>query len=116
MKATGESVIVRPFKMEEKTSGGIIVSDKNKRHSSNFSIGQITQIGPLAFERERWLERDFNISNPLVAKVDDYVLCAKHSGYDIKISGEVIRVCLPADVLAILTEEEALSLTTWTGV
>jgi len=115
MKATGESVIVRPFKMEEKTKGGIIVKDERNRHSANFSIGQVLQIGPLAFERERWLEKDFNISNPLVAKVDDYVLCAKHSGYDIKIAGEVIRVCLPADVLAILTEEEALSLTTWTG-
>ena len=82
-------------------------------NQENFeSVGQILSIGSLAFDTEMYHEKEFGVDLDLPT-VGDYVMCAKRSGYDFNTLGEERRVVLPADILAIITEEEAHDMVSW---
>jgi len=113
MKALRDCIVVRPLKMDGITPGGIIVpQDKYKRYDSAVSIGQVILMGDLFPEREMYHEKDFD-KKPLTPKVGDYILMAKYSGRQVSILDQELSICLPNDCLLILTEEEAMSVTSW---
>ena len=112
MKATRKAVILKPFSMEKQTKSGLVIQQERRRHDANVSVGEVVDVGPMAFAEEMWMERDLNI-NVSHAKPGDKVLTAKHAGHDVKFGEEVYRLVLPDDLLAIVTTEEVEALTTW---
>lgn len=112
MKATGDSIVLIPIKMEKTTESGIQVVQERKRHDAQISVGKIFDIGPLAFHDEMLFEKDFNRTVPL-PQPGDFVLTAKYAGYEVKVNDDVYRIVMPGDINALLTEDEVRALTTW---
>jgi len=112
LKAAGEAILLRPIKMVPKTRSGIVIQQERKRHDANISVGEVLDIGPLAFTEEMHLEKEFGISvkRPCISEL---VMTAKHAGYELKIGEEVYWFVQPLDIIGYITEEEVEALTTW---
>lgn len=111
MRANNSAIILKPIKMPEKV-GEIVILQEYQRYDADVSVGQILSIGSLALDVEMYHEKEFGITLDLPAE-GDYVMCAKRSGYEFKSLGQEYRVVLPADILAIITEEEANDMVSW---
>ncbi len=112
MKAIGDTVILKRFRMEKKTESGIEIVQDRKRHDAEVSVGQIIAMGPLALEKEMELEQAFGVSCAK-PREGDYVLTARYSGSEVTIDGEEYKLCLPGDLLAVISEETVKEMTTW---
>lgn len=112
MKACGDTIILKPIRMEKKTESGVIVRQDFKRHDSALSVGQVFSIGPLAFTAEMSHEKEYgtDLEKP---RVGDYVLTAKYAGYEVEFDNEEFKLVLAADINAVITEEEVNQLKKW---
>lgn len=98
LEAIGNRIHVLPDKVEEVTSGGILLpANAVDKAKSATMTGVVTDIGPEAYQGYDygWVE------------IGDRVVFVKHSGW-LGICGRLgeVRVLLDEDIIAILREEE----------
>jgi co-chaperonin GroES (HSP10) len=86
-KPTGWRLLVLPFKMKEKTKGGVILAeDTLERQQVASQVGLVLAMGPQCYmDKERYPEGPW-------CKVNDWVMFARYAGSRVKIEGGEIRM------------------------
>jgi chaperonin GroES len=85
IKPLGSRVLLKKLEAEEKTEGGIILTDSAKEKPQ---MAEVVAVGP-GTEDE-----------PMELKVGDKVVFSKYAGTDIKHCGEEYTIMSQADILA----------------
>ena len=97
-KPTGWRLLVLPFKMKEKTKGGIIMSDVTiERQQVASQCGLVVALGDQCYDKERYPEGPW-------CKKGDWVVFARYAGSRVKIEGGEIRILNDDEVLAKLKD------------
>ena len=92
---TGWRLIVLPFKMDEKTKGGIIMNESTlEKQQVASQCGNVLAMGPQCYmDKERY-------PNGPWCKVGDWVIFARYAGSRIEIEGGEVRLLNDDEVLA----------------
>ena len=100
-KPTGWRLLVLPFKMKEKTKGGVILAeDTLERQQVASQVGLVLAMGPQCYkDKERYPEGPW-------CKEKDWVMFARYAGSRIKIDGGGIRLLNDDEVLATIDSPE----------
>ena len=100
-KPTGWRMLVLPFKMKEKTKGGVILAeDTLERQQVASQCGLVLAMGPDCYkDKERYPDGPW-------CKVNDWVMFARYAGSRIKIDGGEIRLLNDDEVLATIDSPE----------
>ena len=98
---TGWRLIVLPFKMDEKTKGGIIMNESTLEMQQVASqCGNVLAMGPQCYtDKERYPEGPW-------CKVGDWVIFARYAGSRIQIEGGEIRLLNEDEILATIKNPE----------
>ena len=98
---TGWRLLVLPFKMKEKTKGGIVLAETTlERQQVASQCGLVLAMGSQCYrDKERYPEGPW-------CKVNDWVMFARYAGSRIKIDGGEIRLLNDDEVLAKLDSPE----------
>ena len=100
-KPTGWRIMVLPFKMKEKTKGGIVLAETTlERQQVASQVGLVLAMGPQCYkDKERYPEGPW-------CKVNDWVMFARYAGSRVKIEGGEIRMLNDDEVLATIDSPE----------
>ena len=100
-KPTGWRILVLPFKMKEKTKGGVILAeDTLDRQQIASQVGLVLAMGPQCYQdKERYPEGPW-------CKVNDWVMFARYAGSRVKIEGGEMRMLNEDEVLATIDSPE----------
>ena len=100
-KPTGWRIIVLPFKMDEKTKGGIIMNESTlEKQQVASQCGNVLAMGPQCYkDKERYPEGPW-------CKVGDWVIFARYAGSRIQIEGGEVRLLNEDEVLATVKNPE----------
>ena len=100
-KPTGWRILVLPFKMKDKTKGGILITDDVIERSQVASTcGLVLEVGPDAYrDKERYPEGPW-------CKKGTWVVFARYAGSRIKIDGGEVRLLNDDEVLATVENPE----------
>jgi len=98
---TGWRMLVLPFKMKEKTKGGVLLAeDTLERQQVASQVGLVIAMGPQCYkDKERYPEGPW-------CKVKDWVMFARYAGSRIKIDGGEMRLLNDDEVLATIDSPE----------
>ena len=98
---TGWRMLVLPFKMKEKTKGGIIMGqDTLEKQQVASQCGNVLAMGPDAYgDKKRFPDGPW-------CKVGDWVMFARYAGSRIKIEGGEVRLLNDDEVLATIKNPE----------
>ncbi len=102
-KPTGWRLLVLPFKMKDKTKGGIVLAESTlEKQQVASQCGLILTMGPQCYmDKERYPEGPW-------CKVGDWVMFARYAGSRIKIEGGEIRLLNDDEILATIKSPEDL--------
>ena len=100
-KPTGWRLLVLPFKMKEKTKGGVILAeDTLERQQVASQVGLVMAMGPQCYkDKERYPEGPW-------CKEKDWVMFARYAGSRIKIDGGEMRLLNDDEILATIDSPE----------
>ena len=100
-KPTGWRILVLPFKMKEKTKGGVILAENTlERQQVASQVGLVLAMGPQCYkDKERYPEGPW-------CKVNDWVMFARYAGSRVKIEGGEMRMLNDDEVLATIDSPE----------
>ena len=100
-KPTGWRLLVLPFKMKEKTKGGIVLAETTlERQQVASQVGLVMAMGPQCYaDKDRYPEGPW-------CKVKDWVMFARYAGSRIKIEGGEMRLLNDDEVLATIESPE----------
>ena len=100
-KPTGWRILVLPFKMKEKTKGGIHLAETTlERQQVASQVGLVMAMGPQCYkDKERYPEGPW-------CKEKDWVMFARYAGSRIKIDGGEMRLLNDDEVLATIDSPE----------
>ncbi len=99
-KPTGWRLLVLPFKMKEKTKGGIIMSDVTiERQQVASQCGLVVALGDQCYDKERYPEGPW-------CKKGDWVVFARYAGSRIQIDGGEVRLLNDDEILATIENPE----------
>ena len=98
---TGWRIMVLPFKMKEKTKGGIVLAETTlERQQVASQVGLVMAMGPQCYkDKERYPEGPW-------CKEKDWVMFARYAGSRIKIDGGEMRLLNDDEVLATIDSPE----------
>ena len=98
---TGWRLLVLPFKMKEKTKGGVILAeDTLERQQVASQVGLVMAMGPQCYkDKERYPEGPW-------CKEKDWIMFARYAGSRIKIDGGEMRLLNDDVVLATIDSPE----------
>ena len=98
---TGWRMLVLPFKMKEKTQGGVILAeDTLERQQVASQVGLVMAMGPQCYkDKERYPEGPW-------CKEKDWIMFARYAGSRIKIEGGEMRLLNDDEVLATIDSPE----------
>ena len=98
---TGWRLIVLPFKMDERTKGGIIMNETTlEKQQVASQCGNVLAMGPQCYtDKERYPEGPW-------CKVGDWVIFARYAGSRIQIEGGEIRLFNEDEILATIKNPE----------
>ena len=98
---TGWRMLVLPFKMKEKTKGGLILAETAlERQQVASQCGLVLRMGPDCYkDKERYAEGPW-------CKEGEWVMFARYAGSRIKIEGGEIRLLNDDEVLATIKNPE----------
>ena len=98
---TGWRMLVLPFKMKEKTKGGIHLAETTlERQQVASQVGLVMAMGPQCYkDKERYPEGPW-------CKEKDWVMFARYAGSRIKIDGGEMRLLNDDEVLATIDSPE----------
>ena len=100
-KPTGWRMLVLPFKMKEKTKGGILITDDVvERAQVASTCGVVLALGPDCYkDKERYPDGPW-------CKKGSWVIFARYAGSRIKIDGGEVRLLNDDEVLATVENPE----------
>ena len=100
-KPTGWRMLVLPFKMKDKTKGGVILAeDTLERQQVASQVGLVMAMGPQCYkDKERYPEGPW-------CKEKDWIMFARYAGSRIKIEGGEMRLLDDDEVLATIDSPE----------
>ena len=99
-KPTGWRLLVLPFKMKEKTKGGIIMSDVTiERQQVASQCGLVVALGDQCYDKERYPEGPW-------CKKGDWVVFARYAWSRIQIDGGEVRLLNDDEILATIENPE----------
>ena len=98
---TGWRMLVLPFKMKDKTKGGVILAeDTLERQQVASQVGLVMAMGPQCYkDKERYPEGPW-------CKEKDWVMFARYAGSRIKIEGGEMRLLNDDEILATIDSPE----------
>ena len=98
---TGWRIMVLPFKMKEKTKGGLVLAETTlERQQVASQVGLVLAMGPQCYkDKERYPEGPW-------CKEKDWVMFARYAGSRIKIEGGEMRLLNDDEVLATIDSPE----------
>jgi len=96
---TGFRIVLFPLKLENKTAGGIHLTDETVSESQiTTNICKVLKIGPSAYkDKERFPDGPW-------CKKDDWILIIRYAGSRIKIDGGELRIINDDEVLAVVAD------------
>ena len=102
-KPTGWRILVLPFKVKEKTKGGVIMASTSlERQQLAAQCANVLAVGPDAYgDKEKFPEGPW-------CKVGDWVVFARYAGSRIKIEGGEARLLNDDEILATIKNPEDL--------
>ena len=100
-KPTGWRLLVLPFKMKEKTKGGLVLAESTlEKQQVASQCGLVLAMGPDCYrDKERYPDGPW-------CKVNDWIMFARYAGSRIKIDGGEIRLLNDDEVLATIDSPE----------
>ena len=100
-KTTCWRLLVLPFKMKEKTKGGLVLAETPlEKQQVASQVGLVMAMGPQCYkDKERYPEGPW-------CKVNDWVMFARYAGSRIKIEGGEMRLLNDDEVLATIESPE----------
>ena len=100
-RPTGWRLLVLPFKMKEKTKGGVILAeDTLERQQVASQVGLVMAMGPQCYkDKERYPEGPW-------CKEKDWIMFARYAGSRIKIEGGEMRLLNDDEVLETIDSPE----------
>ena len=100
-KPTGWRILVLPFKMKDKTKGGIVFAETTlEKQQVASQCGLVLAMGSQCYkDKERYPEGPW-------CKVNDWVMFARYAGSRIKIDGGEIRLLNDDEILATIDSPE----------
>ena len=100
---TGWRIIVLPFRMDEKTKGGILMGqDTLDKQQVASQCGNVLAMGPQCYkDKERYPDGPW-------CKVGDWVIFARYAGSRFKIEGGEVRMLNDDEILATIKDPEDL--------
>ena len=100
-KPTGWRLLVLPFRMDEKTKGGVLLGqDTIDKQQVASQCGNVLAMGPQCYkDKERYPEGPW-------CKVGDWVIFARYAGSRIQIEGGEIRLLNEDEILATIKNPE----------
>ena len=98
---TGWRILVLPFKMGEKTKGGILMGqDTVEKQQVASQCGNVLAMGPDCYrDKDRYKQGPW-------CKVGDWVMFARYAGSRIKIEGGEVRLLNDDEILATIKNPE----------
>ena len=98
---TGWRILVLPFRMKEKTKGGVLLGEETlERQQVASQCGLVLAMGPQCYrDKERYPDGPW-------CKIDDWVVFARYAGSRIQIEGGEIRLLNEDEVLATVQNPE----------
>ena len=98
---TGWRLLVLPFKMNDKTKGGIFLGESTlEKQQVASQCGNVLAVGPDAYgDKERFPDGPW-------CKVGDWIMFARYAGSRIKIEGGEVRLLNDDEVLATIKNPE----------
>ena len=98
---TGWRILVLPFKMGEKTKGGILMGqDTLEKQQVASQCGNVLAMGPDCYrDKSRYKQGSW-------CKVGDWVMFARYAGSRIKIEGGEVRLLNDDEILATIKNPE----------
>ena len=101
-KPTGWRLVVLPFKMKEKTKGGILFSQEQlDKARIATTCGYVLKMGDLAYA-------DKDKFNKPWCKVGDWVMFARYAGARLPIEGGEVRILNDDEVLGTIGDPESV--------
>ena len=99
---TGWRILVLPFKMKEKSKGGIIHTESTlERQQVASTCGLVLAMGPNCYDKEKFPEGPW-------CKKGDWVIFARYAGSRIQIDGGEVRLLNDDEVLATIENPEEI--------
>ncbi len=100
-KPTGWRLLVLPFKMKEKTKGGLVLAETTlEKQQVASQVGLVMAMGPDCYkDKERYPDGPW-------CKEKDWVMFARYAGSRIKIDGGEMRLLNDDEVLATIDSPE----------
>ena len=97
---TGWRILVLPFKMKEKSKGGIIHTESTlERQQVASTCGLVLAMGPNCYDKEKFPEGPW-------CKKGDWIIFARYAGSRIQIDGGEVRLLNDDEVLAKIENPE----------
>jgi len=99
-KPTGWRLLVLPFKMKEKTKGGLIMAETTlERQQVASQCGLVVEMGQQCYDKDRYPEGPW-------CKKGDWVVFARYAGSRIQIDGGEVRLLNDDEILATIENPE----------
>ena len=99
-KPTGWRLLILPFKMSDKTKGGLFLgADTLERQQVASQCGLVLSMGPHCYDKEKFPEGAW-------CKKGDWVVFARYAGSRIQIDGGEVRLLNDDEVLATIENPE----------
>ena len=99
---TGWRLLVLPFKMKEKTKGGLYLGQETlERQQVGANSGLVLKMGAHCYDKERYPEGPW-------CKKGDWVIFARYAGSRIQIDGGEVRLLNDDEVLATIKDPESI--------
>jgi chaperonin GroES len=99
-KPTGWRLVVLPFKMPEKTKGGLLLGQETlERQQIGSTCGLVLEMGPHCYDKDKFPEGPW-------CKKGDWVIFARYAGSRIQIDGGEVRMLNDDEVLATIENPE----------
>ena len=97
---TGWRLLILPFKMGDKTKGGLHLSDETiERSQVGSTCGLVLRMGPYCYDKEKFPEGPW-------CKKGDWVIFARYAGSRILIDGGEVRLLNDDEILATIKNPE----------
>ena len=99
---TGWRLLVLPFKMPEKTKGGLLLgADTLERQQVASTCGLVLSMGPYCYDKQKFPEGPW-------CKKGDWVIFARYAGSRLPIEGGEVRLLNDDEVLGTIKNPEAI--------
>ena len=97
---TGWRILILPFKMGQKTKGGVVLADETIERSQVASTcGLVLKTGPQCYDKEKFPEGPW-------CKEGEWVIFARYAGSRILIDGGEVRLLNDDEILATIDNPE----------